>query len=121
MPPTSSVDEVRREIAWPRPPSKPHAGISTPGGQRSTLKHLGASRKRFHAACRSDPGSVPALLEKIEREPDAGVSTHQDKISLAGDVNVLEQSAREIPRHKFDGDANSAYSLSDAPALPNNG
>ena len=56
-----------------------------------------------------------ALLEKIERELEAGYQRIKIKIKPGWDVNIIERVRRSFPEIRLMGDANSAYTLADAP------
>ena len=79
-------------------------------------KHLGGVQREI--ACGVSIGiqdTVEELLEKIERELDAGYQRIKIKIKPGWDVNVLEKVRARFPEIRLMGDANSAYSLADAP------
>jgi O-succinylbenzoate synthase len=79
-------------------------------------KHLGGARREI--ACGVSIGiqdTVEELLEKISRELDAGYQRIKIKIKPGWDVNVLEKVRARFPEIRLMGDANSAYSLADAP------
>jgi len=61
--------------------------------------------------------SIPALLEKIERELAAGYQRIKVKVKPGWDVNVLEAIRTRFPRILLMADANSAYSLADVSHL----
>ncbi|MBV9959467.1 MAG: o-succinylbenzoate synthase [Acidobacteria bacterium] len=61
--------------------------------------------------------SIGALLEKIERELDAGYQRIKIKIKPGWDVQTLERVRARFPAIRLMADANSAYSLADAPLL----
>jgi O-succinylbenzoate synthase len=62
-------------------------------------------------------GSIPALLEKIEREVAAGYQRIKVKVKPGWDVDVLEAIRARFPRILLMADANSAYSLADVAHL----
>jgi len=77
-------------------------------------KHLGGVRDRV--ACGVSIGiqeTVDALLEKIQRETDAGYQRIKIKIKPGWDVSVLEKVRENFPDINLMGDANSAYTLAD--------
>jgi O-succinylbenzoate synthase len=79
-------------------------------------KHLGGVQREI--ACGVSIGiqdTVEALLEKIALELDAGYRRIKIKIKPGWDVNVLEKVRARFPSIRLMGDANSAYSLADAP------
>ncbi len=79
-------------------------------------KHLGGAQSEI--ACGVSIGiqdTIEALLEKIELELDAGYQRIKIKIKPGWDVNVLEKVRARFPEIHLMGDANSAYSLADAP------
>src|SRR5579863_3743225 len=55
--------------------------------------------------------SIEELLEKIEREVNAGYQRIKVKIKPGWDVNVLERIRNKFPSIALMADANSAYSL----------
>ena len=59
--------------------------------------------------------SVAVLLEKIERELAAGYQRIKIKIKPGWDLRIVEQVRRQFPEIRLMGDANSAYTLFDAP------
>jgi O-succinylbenzoate synthase len=61
--------------------------------------------------------SVEELLEKIQRELDAGYQRIKVKIKPGWDVEVLERIRQRFPRIALMADANSAYTLADLPRL----
>jgi O-succinylbenzoate synthase len=61
--------------------------------------------------------SVAQLLEKIERELDAGYQRIKMKIKPGWDVDVIRQVRARFPAIKLMADANSAYTLDDAARL----
>lgn len=79
-------------------------------------KHLGGARQEI--ACGVSIGiqdSVEALLEKIERELAAGYQRIKIKIKPGWDGRVVEQVRTRFPNIQLMVDANSAYTLTDAP------
>ncbi|PYS48404.1 MAG: o-succinylbenzoate synthase [Acidobacteria bacterium] len=79
-------------------------------------KHLGGVRREI--PCGVSIGiqeTVEALIEKIERELDAGYQRIKIKIKPGWDVNILEKVRARFPAIQLMGDANSAYQLKDAP------
>jgi o-succinylbenzoate synthase len=61
--------------------------------------------------------SVPQLLQKIEHELAAGYQRIKIKIKPGWDVDVIRQVRERFPAIKLMADANSAYTLADAPRL----
>jgi len=61
--------------------------------------------------------SVEELLEKIQRELDAGYQRIKVKIKPGWDVEVLDRIRSKFPRIALMADANSAYTLADLPRL----
>ena len=59
--------------------------------------------------------SPEALLEKIEREINAGYQRIKIKIKPGWDLSILERVRARFAEVPLMGDANSAYQLSDAP------
>lgn len=79
-------------------------------------KHLGGTRPEI--ACGVSIGiqdTVEALLEKIETELSAGYRRIKIKIKPGWDLNVVERVRARFPRIPLMVDANSAYTLDDAP------
>jgi O-succinylbenzoate synthase len=61
--------------------------------------------------------TVPELLKKIETEVTAGYQRIKIKIKPGWDVDVIREVRREFPKIRLMADANSAYTLADAPLL----
>jgi len=61
--------------------------------------------------------SVDQLLERIDRELEAGYQRIKIKIKPGWDVDVIRQVRARFPRIKLMADANSAYTLKDADRL----
>jgi O-succinylbenzoate synthase len=61
--------------------------------------------------------SVPQLLQKIETELAAGYQRIKMKIKPGWDVEVIREVRRRFPEILLMADANSAYTLADAPLL----
>jgi O-succinylbenzoate synthase len=61
--------------------------------------------------------TVEELLEKIQRELDAGYQRIKVKIKPGWDVEVLDRIRSKVPRIALMADANSAYTLADLPRL----
>jgi len=61
--------------------------------------------------------SVPLLIEKIQTELDAGYQRIKMKIKPGWDVDVVREVRRRFPEILLMADANSAYTLADAPRL----
>ncbi len=59
--------------------------------------------------------SIEILLEKIQKEVDAGYQRIKIKIKPGWDANVIQTVRSQFPDIGLVGDANSAYSLADAP------
>ncbi|HEV2764009.1 MAG TPA: o-succinylbenzoate synthase [Pyrinomonadaceae bacterium] len=79
-------------------------------------RHLGGVREEV--ACGVSIGiqdSVEALLEKIERELAAGYQRIKIKIKPGWDVGVVARVRERFPDIQLMVDANSAYTLDDAP------
>ena len=58
--------------------------------------------------------SVPILLEKIQKEVDAGYQRIKIKIKPGWDADVIKTVRQRFPDIGLVGDANSAYTLADA-------
>jgi O-succinylbenzoate synthase len=81
-------------------------------------KHLGGVRREIPCGVSIGIQDSPeALLEKIEREVDAGYQRIKIKIKPGWDLGILEQVRARFPRVPLMADANSAYTLDDLPAL----
>jgi o-succinylbenzoate synthase len=81
-------------------------------------KHLGGVRAEI--PCGVSIGiqdSVDILLEKIERELSSGYQRIKIKIKPGWDLKVLEAVRLRFPDIQLMADANSAYTLRDAPLL----
>ena len=79
-------------------------------------KHLGGVRKEIPCGVSIGIQDTPeALMEKIERELDAGYQRIKIKIKPGWDVNILSKVRARFPEIRLMGDANSAYQLKDAP------
>jgi O-succinylbenzoate synthase len=79
-------------------------------------QHLGGVRREIPCGVSIGIQDTPeALLEKIERELDAGYQRIKIKIKPGWDVNILEKVRARFPLIQLMGDANSAYTLRDAP------
>ena len=79
-------------------------------------KHLGGTQTEI--ACGVSIGiqdSVDILLEKIQKEIDAGYQRIKIKIKPGWDAAVIEKVRERFPDTRLVGDANSAYTLADAP------
>ncbi len=61
--------------------------------------------------------SVEDLLRKIETEVAAGYQRIKIKIAPGWDVDVIREVRKRFPKIRLMGDANSAYTLADAPRL----
>ena len=79
-------------------------------------KHLGGAQTEI--PCGVSIGiqdSVDILLEKIQTEIDAGYQRIKIKIKPGWDAAVIEKVRERFPDTRLVGDANSAYTLADAP------
>jgi O-succinylbenzoate synthase len=82
-------------------------------------QHIGGGARR-EIPCGVSIGiqeSVPQLLQKIETELAAGYQRIKMKIKPGWDVDVIRQVRQRFPDIKLMADANSAYTLADAPRL----
>ena len=82
-------------------------------------QHIGAGARR-EIPCGVSIGiqnSVPELLQKIETELAAGYQRIKMKIKPGWDVDVVRQVRQRFPDILLMADANSAYTLDDAPLL----
>lgn len=79
-------------------------------------KHLGGTREEIPCGVsigiQDSPGT---LLEKIEKEINAGYQRIKIKIKPGWDIDVVRQVRERYPEILFSVDANSAYTLADAP------
>jgi o-succinylbenzoate synthase len=79
-------------------------------------KHLGGVQTEIPCGVSIGIQNTPeALLEKIERELEAGYQRIKIKIKPGWDVNIIERVRRSFPNIRLMGDANSAYTLTDVP------
>ncbi|MBA3514564.1 MAG: o-succinylbenzoate synthase [Pyrinomonadaceae bacterium] len=79
-------------------------------------KHLGGVQTEIPCGVSIGIQDTPeALLEKIDRELEAGYQRIKIKIKPGWDVNIIERVRRSFPDIRLMGDANSAYTLSDVP------
>ena len=79
-------------------------------------KHLGGTQTEI--PCGVSIGiqdSIAILLEKIQTELAAGYQRIKIKIKPGWDANVIEEVRKQFPDIRLVGDANSAYTLADAP------
>jgi len=86
---------------------------------RPLYQHIGGGARR-EIPCGVSIGiqeSVPQLLQKIETELAAGYQRIKMKISPNWDVDVVREVRRKFPDTLVMADANSAYTLADAPRL----
>jgi O-succinylbenzoate synthase len=82
-------------------------------------QHIGGGARR-EIPCGVSIGiqnSVPELLQKIETELAAGYQRIKMKIKPGWDVDVIGEVRRKFPDIRLMADANSAYTLADAPRL----
>lgn len=78
-------------------------------------KHLGGVHGEIPCGVSIGIQDTPEdLLEKIQKELDAGYQRIKIKIKPGWDVNILEKVRARFPEIPLMGDANSAYSLGDA-------
>jgi O-succinylbenzoate synthase len=81
-------------------------------------KHLGGTQPEI--ACGVSIGiqdSAEQLLEKIEREVNAGYQRIKVKIKPGWDVEIVDQVRRRFPEIQLMADANSSYTLADVSTL----
>lgn len=79
-------------------------------------KHLGGVQTEISCGVSIGIQNTPeVLLEKIGQELEAGYQRIKIKIKPGWDVNIIEQVRRKFPDLHLMGDANSAYTLADAP------
>ncbi len=79
-------------------------------------KHLGGINREI--PCGVSIGiqdTLAALVLKIERELEAGYQRIKIKIKPGWDKNIIEEVRARFPQIPLMGDANSAYTLQDAP------
>jgi o-succinylbenzoate synthase len=82
-------------------------------------EHIGGGARR-EIPCGVSIGiqdSVPQLLQKIETELAAGYKRIKMKIKPGWDVDVVREVRKRFPDILLMADANSAYTLADAPRL----
>ena len=81
-------------------------------------KLLGGTRTEI--ACGVSIGiqaSIPALIAKVERELASGYQRIKIKIKPGVDIDLVRALRQRFPRIRLMADANSAYTLADAPLL----
>jgi O-succinylbenzoate synthase len=61
--------------------------------------------------------SLEDLLRKIETEVTAGYQRIKIKIAPGWDIDIIREVRKRFPKIRLMGDANSAYTLADAPRL----
>ncbi len=86
---------------------------------RPLYQHIGGGARR-EIPCGVSIGiqdAVPQLIEKIETEIAAGYQRIKMKIKPGWDVDVVRQVRKRFPDILLMADANSAYTLADAPLL----
>jgi O-succinylbenzoate synthase len=86
---------------------------------RPLHQHIGGGARR-EIPCGVSIGiqdSVPQLLQKIETELAAGYQRIKMKIKPGWDVEVVREVRQRFPNILLMADANSAYTLADAPRL----
>jgi O-succinylbenzoate synthase len=86
---------------------------------RPLYQHIGGGARR-EIPCGVSIGiqeSVPQLIQKIETELAAGYQRIKMKIKPGWDVDVIRQVRERFPNILLMADANSAYTLADAPRL----
>jgi len=82
-------------------------------------KQIGGAT-RTEIACGVSIGiqeSVPQLIKKIETEVNAGYQRIKMKIKPGWDVDVIREVRKNFPSIRLMADANSAFTLDDAPRL----
>ena len=79
-------------------------------------KHLGGTRREISCGVSIGIQDTPAaLIEKIEKELSAGYQRIKIKIKPGWDLEIVRQVRQRFPNIRLMGDANSAYTLADAP------
>jgi o-succinylbenzoate synthase len=79
-------------------------------------EHLGGEQKEIPCGVSIGIQDTPeALLGKIEKELAAGYQRIKIKIKPGWDLKIVEQVRKRFPEIRLMGDANSAYTLADAP------
>jgi len=79
-------------------------------------KHLGGVQNEIACGVSIGIQDSPAqLIEKIEKELNAGYQRIKIKIKPGWDVNIVKRVREVFPNIRLMGDANSAYSLADIP------
>ncbi|MGI9166332.1 MAG: o-succinylbenzoate synthase [Pyrinomonadaceae bacterium] len=79
-------------------------------------KHLGGVQTEIPCGVSIGIQNTPeALLEKIGHELNSGYQRIKIKIKPGWDLSIIEQVRRQFPDIHLMGDANSAYTLADAP------
>lgn len=79
-------------------------------------KHLGGTRREISCGVSIGIQDTPAaLIEKIEKELNAGYQRIKIKIKPGWDLDIVRQVRQRFPDIRLMGDANSAYTLADTP------
>ena len=79
-------------------------------------KHLGGVQAEIPSGVSIGIQDSPEILiEKIRKEVDAGYQRIKIKIKPGWDLKIVELVRKEFPTIRLTGDANSAYTLADAP------
>ncbi|HSS21347.1 MAG TPA: o-succinylbenzoate synthase [Pyrinomonadaceae bacterium] len=77
-------------------------------------KHLAGTRTEIACGVSIGIQETPeALLEKIQKEVDAGYQRIKIKIKPGWDLNIVQQVRQQFPDIRLMADANSAYTLAD--------
>ena len=77
-------------------------------------KHLGGTNRDIACGVSIGIQDTPAaLIEKIEKEVNAGYQRIKIKIKPGWDVDIVREVRQKFPNIRLMGDANSAYTLSD--------
>ena len=83
---------------------------------RPLWKCLGGTQREIRCGVSIGIQDSPEiLLEKIQKEIDAGYQRIKIKIKPGWDLKIVERVRRQFPDILLMGDANSAYTLSDVP------
>ena len=85
---------------------------------RPLWRHIGGTRRRIECGVSIGiQASLDELLELVDREVRAGYRRIKIKIKPGWDVEVIREVRRCFPKIPLMADANSAYTLADAPHL----
>src|SRR5688572_14678015 len=83
---------------------------------KTLWRHLGGTNREISCGVSIGIQETPAaLIEKIEKELNAGYQRIKIKIKPGWDVDIVREVRQRFPDIRLMGDANSAYTLEDVP------